>query len=75
LFSKVIHETFEEYRQLSSKTKISKSVVPKTATSMGESGSPVRMLLSKVKSAKTRLKVQAPVMADGSIRGPQCIVM
>lgn len=75
LFSKAIHETFKEYRQLSSKTKTSKSVLPKTATSMGESGFPARMLLGKVKGAKSRLKMQAPVMADGSIRGPQCIVM
>ena len=75
LLSKAIHETFKEYRQLSSKTKMSKSVLPETATFMGESGNPARMLLGKVKGAKTRLKAQVPVMADGSIRGPQCIVM
>lgn len=75
VFNKAIHRTFEEYRQLISNTKMSKSVLPKTATSMSESGGPVRMLLGKVKSAKTGLKVHTPVMADGSIRGPQCVVM
>ena len=75
LFNKAIHRTLEEYRQLISNTKSSKSGLPKTATSMGESRGPVRMLLGKVKSVKTGLKVPAPIMADGSIRGPQCVVM
>ncbi|KAJ4993253.1 hypothetical protein SVAN01_01228 [Stagonosporopsis vannaccii] len=78
-----IKEALEHYREAVSATTFNPSIVLKpttnestaSAASQAAHDDPVREWVGVTALSKVGLSGQPPAMADGSIRGPQCVVM
>lgn len=73
--NELVHNTWHEHIKFKSEPATSNSALTKTTTSTDDSAIPMKKLIGNFGSAKVGLTAKIPVMADGSIRGVQCVVM
>lgn len=75
LLNELVHNTWKDHIKLRSEPMTTTSAPNKTTTSTDDSAITTKKLIGNFRSTRIGLTAQVPVMADGSVRGQQCVVM